>query len=48
MIEGVYGSRVGDVPPSEALQEMMERMSVWVSKAETQGTLSLPFPTFEQ
>ena len=48
LIEGVYGSRVGDVPPSEALQEMMERMSVWVSKAETQGTLSLPLPTFEQ
>ncbi len=28
LIEGVYGSNIGDVPPSEALQEMVEKMGV--------------------
>ena len=28
LIEGVYGSNVGDIPPSKALQEMMEKISV--------------------
>jgi len=41
LIEGVYGSSVGDVPPSEALQEMMEKMSVWVSEAETKREAAL-------
>jgi hypothetical protein len=35
LIEGVYGSSVGNVPPSEALQGMIEKMRVWVSEAET-------------
>ncbi|KAH9991099.1 Dor1-like family-domain-containing protein [Russula vinacea] len=35
LIEGVYGSSVVNVPPSEALQEMIEKMRVWVSEAET-------------
>jgi len=30
LIEGVYGSNVGDVPPSEALREMVEKMNAWV------------------
>jgi hypothetical protein len=34
LIEGVYGSSVGDVPPSEELQEMVEKMTVWVNEAE--------------
>jgi hypothetical protein len=42
LIEGVYGSSVGDVPPSEALQEMMEKMSVWISEAETKEAVSCP------
>ena len=34
LIEGVYGSSARDVPPSEALQEMIEKMGEWVSEAE--------------
>jgi hypothetical protein len=31
----VCASSVGNVSPSEALQEMIEKMEVWVSEAET-------------
>ena len=42
LIEGVCGSR--DVPPSVALQEMMEKMGVWVNEAETQEAALSPLP----
>ena len=32
LIEGVYGSDLGDVPPNEALREMMEKMGSWVDE----------------
>ena len=44
LIEGVYGSSAGEVPPSEALQEMIEKMGVWVSEAEPQEAASSPLP----
>ena len=34
LIEGVYGSDISDVPPSEALQDMMQRIGSWVDEAE--------------
>ena len=42
LIESVHGSR--DVPPSEALQEMMEKMGAWVNEAETQEAALSPLP----
>lgn len=42
LIEGVYGSSVGDVPPSEALQEMVEKVTVWVNEAEGKEAASSP------
>ena len=33
LIEGVYGSDISDVPPSKALQEMMEKRGSWVNEA---------------
>jgi len=49
LIEGVYGSSVGDVPPSEELQEMVEKMTVWVSEAESKEAALSPLPsTLEQ
>ena len=32
LIDGVYGSSAGEVPPREALQKMIEKMGVWVSE----------------
>jgi conserved oligomeric Golgi complex subunit 8 len=46
LIEGVYGSSVVDVPPSEELQEMVEKMTVWVNEAESKE-VALP-STLEQ
>ena len=36
----LYGSSAGDVPPSEALQETIEKVGVggWVSEAEPQAS----------
>jgi conserved oligomeric Golgi complex subunit 8 len=34
LIEGVYGHSLADVPPSEELQEMMEKLSVLVGEVE--------------
>jgi len=34
LIEGVYGSREGDVMSSEELQGVMEEVNLWISKAE--------------
>jgi hypothetical protein len=34
LIEGVYGSNIGDVPPSEALQDVIQRMGSWVDQVE--------------
>ena len=34
LIDGVYGFSAWEVLPSWALQEMMEKMGVWVSEAE--------------
>ncbi len=42
LIEGVYGSSVGDVPPSEALQEMVEKMNVWVNETESKEAALSP------
>src|SRR6266436_2189829 len=42
LIEGVYGSSVGDVPPSEALQEMVEKMNVWVNETESKEAALTP------
>ncbi|KAH9973379.1 Dor1-like family-domain-containing protein [Russula compacta] len=35
LIEGVYGRGIGDVPPSEVLRGMMEKISAWISEVET-------------
>jgi hypothetical protein len=35
LIEGAYGSGAMNVPPSGVLQEMIEKMGVLVSEAET-------------
>jgi len=35
LIEGVYGSRIRDVPPDEGLQKVMEKMNGWVGENET-------------
>ncbi|KAN0109625.1 Dor1 domain containing protein [Russula decolorans] len=49
LIEGVYGSSVGDVPPSEELQEIVEKMTVWVNEAESKEAALSPLPsTLEQ
>ncbi|KAI0262642.1 Dor1-like family-domain-containing protein [Russula aff. rugulosa BPL654] len=45
LIEGVYGSSVGDVPPSEELQEKVEKMTVWVDEAESKEAASSPVPS---
>jgi len=42
LIEGVYGSSVGDVPPSEALREMVEKMDVWVNETESKEAALTP------
>ena len=42
LIEGVYGSSAEEVPPSEALQEMIAKMGVWVSGAEPQEAALSP------
>jgi hypothetical protein len=45
LIEGVYGSSVGDVPPSEELQEKVEKMTVWIDEAESKEATSSPVPS---
>ena len=30
----MYGSNTSDVPPSEALQDMIQRIGSWVDRAE--------------
>ena len=45
LIEGVYSSSVGDVPPSEELQEKVEKMTVWVDGAESKEVASSPVPS---
>jgi hypothetical protein len=45
LIEGVYCSSVGDVPPSEELQEKVEKMTVWVDEAESKEVASSPVPS---
>jgi hypothetical protein len=42
LIEGVYGCNIADVPPSEALQEMVEKIGSWVDEAEASSLLSAP------
>ena len=37
LIEGVYGSDISKVPPSEALQDMIQRIGSWVYGAEAKG-----------
>ena len=44
LIEGVYESSAGEVPPSGALQEMIAKMGVWVSEAEPQEAALSPLP----
>jgi len=34
LIEGVYGSDISNVPPSEALQDMIQRLGSWVDEVE--------------
>ena len=34
LIEGVFGSDISSVPPSEALEDIIQRMSLWVDEAE--------------
>ena len=49
LIEGVYGSSVGDVPPGGEFQEMLEKMTVWVNEAERKEAALSPLPsTLEQ
>ena len=44
LIEGVYGSDLGNVPPNDALREMMEKMGSWVDEGEAKepAVSSLP------
>ena len=44
LIEGVYGSSAGEVPPSEALQKVIEKMGVWVSEVEPKEAALSPLP----
>ena len=44
LIEGVYGSSAGEVPPSEALQKMIEKMGVGVSEVEPKEAVLSPLP----
>ena len=37
LIEGVYGSDISKVPPSEALQDMMQKIGSWVYEVEVKG-----------
>jgi conserved oligomeric Golgi complex subunit 8 len=45
LIEGVYGSDICDVPPSEALQELLEKIGSWVDSGDAKEPPRSPLPS---
>jgi len=45
LIEGVYGSRIRDVPPREGLQIVMENVNAWVCEDGVTEAASSPLPS---
>jgi hypothetical protein len=45
LIEGVYGSDISDVPPSEVLQEMLGKIGSWVDSGDAKEPPRSPLPS---